>query len=111
MCRVPKEFALEQVNAFLQWFMSTFADFIEGLNEGLKAIGADSAAIAKLVGKIRDILEKDPESTLDSILNAGRGFVAPGRPAAAAAAVGPDPGPPLLGAFVDGVDAGWWRKR
>lgn len=101
-----KEFVLQNLNEFLKWSMETFADFIAGLNEALKAIRADSAALTRLVAKIRDIMdEKDPMSPLDAIMGAARGFAAPGRPADAGAM----PGgflPPIVGGFRDGVDAG-----
>lgn len=105
-----KQWALENVNAFLQWFMQTFADFVEGLNEGLKEAHLESKALASLVRRIRDIMEeKEGDPPLDVILKAGLGFAAPGRPPVPGVAA--DPGPPLLGAFIDGADAGDWRRR
>ncbi|VTT96566.1 unnamed protein product [Gemmataceae bacterium] len=108
-----KEWALETLNNVMMRLMEMFADGLECLNMILDKVSRGtltSEAIAKTVARIRGILEeKDPESPLDNLLKAGMGFVAPGRPAAPGAA--PDPGPPILGAFVDGVDAGWWRRR
>ena len=94
-----KEFLLENINDFLEWSMSTFADFIEGFNDALAKIGAKSDALTKLVAKIHDIMnDKGGIDPLDLFLKAGIGFAAPAGPIPPPAAGGL--AAPIVGMFL-----------